>query len=207
MVPFNPYFDPRVIMLAPRQQEVLNFIKGFVKNRSYPPTHREIKQGLNMVSCSYLNRVLNKLESMSFIKRETKRTKHNIRLLQSPYSLPILGKIAAGSPIEALNQPEEFMLMEKLMGENRYLLRVKGQSMIEENICDGDLIVCERCEQVIDGTIVVALINKQEATLKKIYYKGGKIHLKPANKDYETQVYDPEEVEIQGKFVGLIRLK
>jgi repressor LexA len=78
--------------------------------------------------------------------------------------------------------------------------------MIEENICDGDLVLCERCQKVPNGTIVVALINGHEATLKRIYYEKNKIRLKPANKDHKVQVYKPEEVEIQGKFIGLIRL-
>ena len=105
-----------------------------------------------------------------------------------------------------IDQPEEIVCLKQIVGENRYLLRVKGNSMIEENICDGDLVICERCQKVPNGTIVVALINGQEATLKRIYYEKNKIRLKPANKDYNVQIYKPEEVEVQGKFMGLIRL-
>jgi len=193
-------------MLTAKQKELLEFIKSFIKKNFYPPTHREMRMTLNINSCSYLSRALDKLESLELIRRKAKRTRYNIELLQSPYSLPILGRIAAGSPIETIEQPEELMLIEKVVGENRYLLRVKGDSMIEENICDGDLVICEHCQKVPDGTIVVALINKDKATLKRIYYKKDKVHLKPANVNHKTQIYKPEEVEVQGRFIGLIRL-
>jgi repressor LexA len=127
--------------------------------------------------------------------------------LQSPYSLPLLGNIAAGLPIEAITQPEEITLTRNILGENRYLLKVKGDSMIEEHICDGDLVICERCQKVPNGTIVVALINKQEATLKRIYIEKDKVRLEPANANHKTQIYKPGEVEIQGKFIGVIRLQ
>ena len=194
-------------MLTNKQNAILNFIKDFARERLYSPTHREIKEALNISSCSYLNRILDKLENLKFIKRNTKRTKHNIELLHSPYALPLLGNIAAGLPIEAITQPEEIIITQKILGDNRYLLKVIGDSMIEENICNGDLIICEHCQKAPNGTIVVALINKQEATLKKIYYKKNKIYLKPANVNHKTQVYKSEEVEIQGKFIGLIRLR
>lgn len=194
-------------MLTTRQQELLEFIKDFTIEHSYSPTHREIKQALNISSCSYLKRILDKLENLDLIKRKAKGTKNNIELLQTPYSLPILGEIAAGSPIEAITQPEEILLTQQLLGEDRYLLRVRGDSMIEENICDGDLVICERCQKTPNGTIVVALINREEATLKRIYYEKNKIYLKPANKDHNTQIYKAKEVEIQGKFIGLLRLK
>ena len=194
-------------MLTTRQKELLKFIRDFIKENTQSPTHHEIKQALNINSCAYLNRVLDKLENLKLVKRKVKRSRRNIELLHPIYSLPILGQIAAGLPIEAINQPEEMIYLKQLVGENRYLLRVKGDSMIEENICDGDLVICERCQKVPNGIIVVALINRQEATLKRIYYEKGKICLRPANRDHNVQIYKPEEVEIQGKFIGLIRLK
>ena len=195
-------------MITTRQKELLEFIKSFIRKHLRSPTHREIKQALNITSNAYLSRVLDKLENLKFIVRKSPKTRYNIELLQSPYSLPVLGKIAAGSPIEVIDQLEEEICVLNLLGENRYLLRVKGNSMIEENICNGDLVICEQCQQKVpNGTIVVALINKQEATLKRIYYEKNKICLKPANKDHSVLVYNPKEVEVQGKFIGLIRLK
>lgn len=193
-------------MLTTRQQELLSFIRDFTKKHFHSPTHREIKDALNINSFSYLNRMLHKFEGLKLIERKSKGTRHNIELLHSPYSLPLLGNIAAGSPIEAISYPEEIELIQMLLGENRYLLRVKGDSMVEENICDGDLIICERCQQVPNGTIVVALVNKQEATLKRIYYEKDYVHLKPANINHKTQIYKLEEVEIQGRYIGIVRL-
>jgi repressor LexA len=194
-------------MLTAKQRELLGFIKTFMRKHLRSPTHREMKRELNVNSNSYLNKSIDKLESLKFIRRKAKGFRYNIELLNSPYCLPIIGRIAAGSPIDVIGQLEGEICVLQLLGEDRYLLRVKGNSMIEENICDGDLVICERCQRVPNGTIIVALINKQEATLKRIYYEKDKIHLKPANKDCEVQVYDLEEVEIQGKFVGLIRLR
>lgn len=194
-------------MLTIKQKEILEFIKKFTREHLHSPTHKEIKAALNISSCSYLNRMLDKFETLELIKRKAKGTKYNIELTQSPYSLPLLGNIAAGSPIEAINQPEEIELTHSILGENRYLLRVKGDSMIEEHICDGDLVICEKCNKVPNGTIVVALINRQEATLKRIFYEKNMICLEPANASYKMQTYRPEEVEIQGKFIGVIRLK
>jgi repressor LexA len=193
-------------VLTPKQKALFEFIKNFIRRNTYSPTHREMRKVLGINSRSYLIMALNKLERMELIRRKAGRTRGNIELLQSPYTLPILGRIAAGSPIETIEQPEELALIEKVMGENRYLLRVKGDSMIDENICDGDMVICEHCQIVPDGTIVVALIDKNKATLKKIYYKDGKIHLQPSNVNHKTQVYEPDEVEVQGKFIGLIRL-
>ena len=193
-------------MLTDKQKNILEFIKDYIKEHTYSPTHQKIRETLNISSCSYLNKTLNKLEKLNLINRKAKGTRYNIELLQPISALPILGKIAAGSPIEAITDPEESLSTEQLLGEDRYLLEVKGDSMIEENICDGDLVICENCPKAPNGTIVVALIDNQEATLKRIYYEKNKICLKPANKEHKTQVYRPEQVTIQGKFVGLIRL-
>jgi repressor LexA len=193
-------------MLTTKQKELFEFIKGFIKKNSYSPTHKEMRGVLGINSSSYLDRLLDKLESMELIRRKAGGTRYNIELLQSPYTLPILGRIAAGSPIETIEEPEELALIDEVVGENRYLLRVKGDSMIDENICDGDLVICEHCQKVPDGTIVVALVDKNKATLKRIYYKEGKVHLQPSNVNHKTQVYELNEVEIQGKFIGLFRL-
>ncbi len=188
--------------LTTKQQELLEFIKSFIKKHSFSPTQREIKDALNISSFSYLNKSLRRLEDLKLIKRNQTRTKNNISLLHHPYTLPLLGKIAAGSPIEVIPQVEEV----NILGDNRYLLKVKGDSMIEEDIYDGDLVICEKCQNVPNGTIVVALVNRHEATLKRFFYEKGKVYLKPANKCHKVQIYSPEEVEVQGKYIGIIRL-
>jgi repressor LexA len=194
-------------MLSNRQQEVLKFIKSYAQKHLHSPTQREIQKTLNINSCSFLNRTLARLESLGYLERKSKRARNNLQLCHSPYSLPLIGRIAAGAPIEAINQPEEIVITDQLLGDNRYMLEVKGDSMIEDNICDGDWVICERCQKTPNGTIVVALIHQHEATLKRIYYDADRIRLEPANKNYQAQIYPADEVSIQGKFIGLIRLK
>ncbi|MCL5260760.1 MAG: transcriptional repressor LexA [Gammaproteobacteria bacterium] len=193
-------------MLSNRQTEALNFIKHYYQKHHQSPTQREMQEALNISSFSFLNRILDKLEEFGFIERDHDKSRNNIQLLQSPYTIPLVGKIAAGSPIEAINHPEDVVITERILGDNRYLLEVKGDSMIEDNICDGDWVICERCQRVVNGAIVVALINRREATLKRYYYEKDRIRLEPANKNYKSQFYFPHEVIIQAKFVGLIRL-
>lgn len=194
--------------LTNRQQEILTFMRNYVVEHGHAPTHSEIRHALNIKSCAFLNRVLAKLEAQGCIERTVKRKRRNITLCISPYSLMLLGKIAAGAPIEAINQPEQILLTEKILGENRYLLQVKGDSMVEDNICDGDWIICETCTSTPPaGTIVIALIKGQEATLKRIFYEAERIRLEPSNKNYKAQFYAREEVNIQGRYIGLIRLE
>ena len=121
--------------------------------------------------------------------------------------LPFLGKIAAGTPIEAINNSTIFVDIPSSMagrGE-RYALEVEGDSMIEAGIHNGDTVVIEKCDTAENGTIVVALVDDGETTLKRIQRKGLKIALEPANKSYKTQMFSPDRIQIQGKLVGLIR--
>jgi repressor LexA len=121
--------------------------------------------------------------------------------------IPLLGKIAAGSPIEAISDATNFIAVPADMigrGE-RFALEIDGDSMIEAGIHDGDTVVIEKCDTAENGTIVVALIDDNEATLKRIRKKGDTIALEPANKEFETQIFGPDRVQIQGKLVGLFR--
>jgi repressor LexA len=121
--------------------------------------------------------------------------------------LPMLGKIAAGSPIEAISDPTRFVgVPSDMIGRGeRYALEIEGDSMIEAGIHDGDTVVIEKCTTAENGTIVVALVDDDEATLKRIRKKGDTIALEPANKDYETRIFGPDRVQVQGKLVGLFR--
>jgi len=121
-------------------------------------------------------------------------------------SIPLHGKIAAGAPIEAIEGQSELSVPAALLGPgNHYALEVSGDSMIEAGILDGDYALIEKCNTARDGEIVVALVRNEEATLKTLRRKDGKVELEPANAYYETQVYGPNEVEIQGKMAGLLR--
>ena len=121
--------------------------------------------------------------------------------------LPFLGKIAAGTPIEAISDPTRFVgVPSDMVGRGeRYALEIEGDSMIEAGIHDGDTVVIEKCETAENGTIVVALVDDGEATLKRIRKKGDTIALEPANKDFETLIFGPDRVQVQGKLVGLFR--
>lgn len=122
-------------------------------------------------------------------------------------SLPLYGRIAAGTPIEALRDNAAFVdVPADLLGRGEhYALTVEGDSMVEAGIHEGDTVIIERADTADNGSIVVALIDEQEATLKRLRRKGGAIALEPANKSYETRIFPPERVKIQGKLVGLLR--
>jgi repressor LexA len=121
--------------------------------------------------------------------------------------LPLYGRIAAGTPIEALRDYSNYVdVPASLMGAGEhYALEVDGDSMIDAGILDGDTVIIERCESAENGTVVVALIDNEEATLKRLRRKGGAVALEPANKAYETRIFPPERVAIQGRLVGLLR--
>lgn len=121
--------------------------------------------------------------------------------------LPMVGKIAAGTPIEALQDNSNHVdVPASLLGlGNHYALEVDGDSMIDAGINSGDTVIIQRCNTAENGAIVVALVDQEEATLKKLRRKGGSVALEPANRDYETRIFPPERVKIQGRLVGLIR--
>jgi repressor LexA len=127
--------------------------------------------------------------------------------MQDARELPVLGKIAAGTPIEAIqHERDRVVVPETLLGSGEhFVLEVQGDSMIEAGIFDGDYVVIRRCDSAANGDIVVALVMDEEATLKRLRRRGGAIALEPANKAYETRIYGPEQVAVQGKLVGLIR--
>jgi repressor LexA len=124
----------------------------------------------------------------------------------SGYSLPLLGRIAAGQPIEAIPNHDRIDLAEFFVGENRFVLRVQGDSMLEAGILDGDMVVVEQCDHASDGDIVVALIDREEATLKTLrHHSDGSVMLIPANSQMTPMIYPAERVAIQGVVVGQLR--
>ncbi|HEY9080719.1 transcriptional repressor LexA [Magnetovibrio sp.] len=125
----------------------------------------------------------------------------------SGVELPFLGRIAAGTPIEAISDPTSFIEVPPSMlgGGDHYCLEVDGDSMIDAGIFDGDTVIIQKTERTENGAIVVALVDNEEATLKYIHKKGDKVALEPANKDYETRIFGPDRVQVQGRLVGLLR--
>jgi repressor LexA len=196
------------IMVTPTQHKIYHFIKQYLDKHDYAPSLQEIAHGIGIKSRSLISRYVHALEKTGLLELADEGHR-KIRLISSndDMALPLVGKIAAGLPIEAVTQHDHLVLKDLLVGEGRYALLVKGDSMINEGILDGDIVICEKREQAQEGEIVVALIDNQEATLKRIHFTDdGKITLIPANSSYTAQIYAAQRVNIQGVFVGLLRL-
>ena len=196
--------------VTPRQLEILRFIRDFRSRHGYSPTMQEIGDHLGLTKVTVFEHV-GSLERKGLLLRGAK---HKARSLQvsgtfefpdeGPTRLPLLGRIAAGLPIDAVEDREVLDLQGLFESRTeRFALRVTGDSMIDEHICDGDLVVCERRRDAKDGQTVVALLKDGEATLKKLSREKGRIRLDAANPKYQPIYAD--EVDIQGVVIGVIR--
>jgi repressor LexA len=213
-------------MLTAKQRELLLFINGRLKETGISPSFDEMRDALDLKSKSGVHRLISALEERGFIRRLPNRARalEVVKLPESsaPVStqtrpvipaaandmleIPLHGRIAAGTPIEALQGTEGFPVPAALLGPGEhYALEIAGDSMIEEGILDGDFALIRKVDTARDGEIVVALIDDEEATLKTYRREGRMIRLDPANARYEPQVYDESRVRIQGRLTGLIR--
>ncbi len=196
--------------LTDSQRKVLDFIQRFIAIYTVPPKLQEIAEGIGISSRGVAHRYVQALVDAGYI--ETDSGKHRgIRLLKSnPYrpesTLPLLGEIAAGKPIEAIPGQDEIDLSE-FFGDNNFAVQVKGDSMIDAGILDGDTVIIEFRETADDGDIVVALIDESETTLKRFKrsQQGRYIKLIPENSEMEPMVYEAERVRIQGVLIGQLR--
>jgi repressor LexA len=213
-------------MLTAKQRELLVFINGRLKETGISPSFDEMRDALDLKSKSGVHRLISALEERGFIRRLPNRARA-LEVVKLPESsapasiaarpvvpaaandtieIPLHGRIAAGTPIEALQGNEGFAVPAALLGPGEhYALEVAGDSMIEEGILDGDFALIRKVDTARDGEIVVALIDDEEATLKTYRREGGMIRLDPANSRYEPQRYDESRVRIQGRLTGLIR--
>lgn len=207
--------------LNSRQYEILKFIETQMRNKSYPPSVREICAAVNLKSTSTAHAYLKRLEELGYIKRDSTKTRAIEVIRHDPnetlsnhfeqktiISLPILGCVTAGAPILALeNVSDVFPLPLDFIGNDAsFILEVKGTSMIDAGILDGDKIVVKKQETGNNGDIVVALIlENTEATVKRIFFENNKIRLQPENPSMAPIIYDEEEINILGKVTGLIR--
>ena len=197
-------------MLTLGQHRVYRFIKNYMEQHQYAPTTAEIAMGIGIQSRGVVHRYLKALEDAGYLRLQPNKRRNIV--LQTPVhqavnlSIPLLGRIAAGEPIEALYDDESINVTEMFLSADRYALRVKGDSMIDEGIHDGDIIICQHADSARDGQIVVALIDRTEATLKRLKkHENGMVSLIPANQNHHTQIYPSHRVTIQGLFVGLLR--
>ena len=198
-------------MLTLSQTKVFHFIKAYVAQHQYAPTVAEIAQEIGIRSRGVAYRYVKALVEEGYIALEEGK-KRNIRLLEKAskfegrFSLPLLGKIAAGMPIEAIVDEDTVDITNMFLTQGRYVLRVQGDSMMDEGILDGDLIICHQTDKAREGQIVVALIDKEHATLKRLSLKNpGFVTLIPANPSHQAQTYLSTRVDIQGVYVGLLR--
>jgi repressor LexA len=195
-------------MLTPTQDRTLTFIRRYLKRRGYAPSLIEIAEGIGITSKGTAHRHVQALADAGRIRLIPGR-KRGIELVDeeelSKTSLPLLGRIAAGRPIEAITGQERLELND-LFGPNRYALQVKGDSMIDAGILDGDLVVIERCDTADNGAIVVALIDNEEATLKRLRrLKSGRIKLIAENPEMPPLTYAAKRVRIQGVLACQLR--
>lgn len=204
--------------ISDRQRRILEFISRFQQKHGYPPTVREIGQEVGISSTSVVDYNLRALEKAGLLRRDREVSRGleltgaaANRLVQGPVRVPIMGRIAAGEPIEAVrDHAEEIELPQLLCNSECYALQVKGRSMVEDLIDDGDLVVIRPQESADDGDIVVALLTdgpapEGRATLKRLYREKGRIRLQPANSAMEPIYVDPTELRVQGKVVAVIR--
>jgi repressor LexA len=193
--------------LTPRQREIYNFIRGKIQGRGYGPTVREIGTEFDIKSPNGVMCHLKALQKKGLIHREPNMSRA-IQLLEDPVSaqqmgLKLVGRIAAGHPIEAIEQGEELTFTDWVEPGDKFALQVQGESMIDEHIADGDFVIIRRQEQARDGQIVAVRDDDGEATLKRFYRERNRIRLEPANKAMKPIFRD--RVNILGVLVGVVR--
>jgi repressor LexA len=195
-------------MLTTQQKRVLDFIRAFIRRHGHSPSLREIGEGVDIQSRGAVHRHVQTLIDRGVLKRSRSgwRTLELVESDETPVSLPLLGKIAAGRPIEAIPGHDEINIAEMLLGADRYVLKIEGDSMIDAGILDGDLVVIQRTDTADDGEIVVALIDDEEATLKRLFHLSGRrIKLTPENRNLSPLIYPADRVRIQGVLTGQLR--
>lgn len=197
--------------LTRRQKQILDFVTRHLQKRGYAPTLEEIGEHFGLSSLATVHKHLVNLQAKGLIKRENNRSRA-LELVPTParvraVEVPLLGRVAAGAPIEAVPASESICIPEDMLGRGEtYVLQVKGDSMIEEQIRDGDYVVVDGRRTVRDGEMVIALLDGERATLKKLYReRGGKVRLQPANARMAPIVVDHGSLEIQGVVIGVLR--
>ncbi len=199
-----------MLPLTKRQREILDYLTDFIGQHGYAPSLEEIGRRFNLSSLATVHKHLTNLEEKGCIRRAWNRSR-SVELVPTrsagrTVDLPLLGFVAAGHPIEAVPGNETIAVPEALTGSrDSYVLRVKGSSMIDEQIRDGDWVIVEDRKSVNDGEMVIALVGGMDVTLKKIYREHGKIRLQPANPTMAPLVVDADSVQVQGVVVGVMR--
>jgi repressor LexA len=198
--------------LTKRQKEILDYISGHIQSNGYAPTFEEIAETFGYTSLATVHEHVSNLERKGYIRKAYNQSR-SIELVEAQavpgaVELPLMGQVAAGHPIEAIPEQESILVPPDLLRRrgNNYVLRVVGDSMIEEQIRDGDYIIVNSRSTAENGEMVVALVDGESATVKKLYREaGGRIRLQPANERLKPMVYDADRISVQGVVVGVIR--
>jgi len=194
-----------LVMLTKKQKKVYDWIKRFIQEHGYAPSYDEIRKGLGFNSLSTVYEHLKRLEEKGYIRSPWGNKKRAFEIIERGDILKLLGEVQAGEPIESYEVPEEVELSSGIFDpERHFALRVRGDSMVDEGILDGDIVVVRKSEIAENGEVVVALVDG-EATIKKYKRRGSKIELIPANPNYKPIVVKEEQVKIIGVVVALFR--
>ena len=205
--------------LTRRQKQVMDYIDRFIRENDYSPSYEEIAKGLGLASLATVHKHISALETKSYLRRGFNQSrslevgpkyvqemKRNRAELPGALEIPLLGRIAAGMPVEAVEQRTTLSFADFAGNPDTFALQVRGESMIEDHICDGDMILLERVNHAHDGDIVVALLSGSETTLKRFYHEpGDKIRLQPANAALKPIIVPANDVQIQGRLLAVLR--
>ena len=199
-----------MLPLTKRQREILDYLQDFIQQHGYAPSLEEIGRRFGLSSLATVHKHLTNLQEKGFIKRAWNRSR-SVEMIPTnsggrSVDLPLLGYVAAGVPIEAVATTETIAVPEDLVGRrDTYVLRVRGNSMIDEQICDGDFVIVEDRKTAQNGETVVALLSGSDVTLKKLYRENGRVRLQPANPTMQPIFVEPDQVQVQGVVVGVMR--
>ncbi len=203
--------------LTRRQKELMDFLSEFIEQRGYSPSYEEIATGLQLASLATVHKHIQALEAKQYLRRNYNHSRsleiaeryvseEKARRRTTEEAIPLLGRIAAGSPVEAIPNPETLRFTDFATGENTFALEVRGDSMIDDHICSGDYVLVEKADAIKNGDIVVALLDGTEATLKRYYAEpDGRVRLQPANSTMEPIFVDPATLEVQGRVLAVMR--
>ncbi|HEY1803640.1 MAG TPA: transcriptional repressor LexA [Terracidiphilus sp.] len=193
-----------------RQKEVLDFLEAFVSRNGYSPSFEEIARGMSLKSLATVHKHITNLEKKGMLDRVHNRSR-SIDVVppgtrtRSSFKLPLAGRIAAGTPVEAMETPETISLADVVGSRDVFALEVRGDSMRDEHIINGDYVLVERTKTARQGEIVVALVHGAETTLKRFYPEGNVVRLQPANLEMEPIYVPAAQVAIQGRVLGVLR--
>jgi repressor LexA len=200
------------VALTKRQKQILDFIESFLDAHGYSPSFEEIAAEFGFRSLATVHEHLSNLEAKGYIRKSYNESR-SIELARTEFrlaavELPLLGRVAAGEPIEAIEESEMLAVPEEMVGARgeHYVLRVRGDSMIDEHIRDGDYVVVQSRQTAHNGEMVIALVDGENATMKKYYRDGnGRVRLQPANSQVSPLLYPEDRVRVQGIVVGVLR--